>query len=119
MLDQFLGIFKRNPKFKDLWKVCTLAFGLFHGQEQTEQGFNVNEDMLVENLKETSLIGQIIVSNHMSCFGIEIQVVKCAKYVAALEEKGKVNESSEKKKKKKKKIENCCARKLPTQKDKN
>ena len=73
--------------------------------------------MLVENLKETSLIGQIIVSNHMSCFGIEIQVVKCAKYVAALEEKGKVNESSEKKKKKK--IENCCARKLPTQKDKN
>ena len=59
--------------------------------------------MLVENLKETSLIGQIIVSNHMSCFGIEIQVVKCAKYVAALEEKGKVNESSEKKKKKKKK----------------
>ena len=76
MLDQFLGIFKSNPKFKDLWKACTLALGLFHGQEQTEQGFNVNEDMLVENLKETSLIGQIIVSNHMSCFGIEIQKKK-------------------------------------------
>ena len=76
---------------------------MFDGQEQTEQGFNVNEDMLVENLKETSLIGQIIVSNHMSCFGIEIQVVKCAKYVAALEEKGTV-----KKKKKKKNWKLLC-----------
>ena len=62
-----------NTKFKDLWKVCKLIFVLFHGQIQTEQGFNVNKDMLVENLEETSLIGQRIVFNHMSCTGIEIQ----------------------------------------------
>ena len=43
-LDQFLGIFMNNPKFKDLWKVCKLVFVLFHGQSQTEQGFNVNKD---------------------------------------------------------------------------
>ena len=65
-LDQFLGIFMNNPKFKDLWNVCKLVFVLFHGEMQTEQGFNVNKHMLVENLKERSLIGQRIVFNHMS-----------------------------------------------------
>ena len=74
---------------------------LFQGYTETEQLFNVNKDMLVENLEEKSLTGQRIVFNHMSCTVIEIQdfdkwsyipifIVKCPKYMAALEEKWKI-----------------------------
>ena len=62
-----------NPMSKDLWTACKLVFVLFHGQNQTEQGFDVNKDMFFENPEETSLIGQRIVFDHMSCSGIEIQ----------------------------------------------
>ena len=50
---------------------------LSHGQAQTERGFNVNKNLLVENLQETSLKAQRIVYDHMtgcdqSIEGIEI-----------------------------------------------
>lgn len=71
-LDQFLGIFINNSKFKSL-EIWKLVFVLFQGYTETEQLFNVNKDMLVENLEEKSLTGQRIVFNHMSCTVIEIQ----------------------------------------------
>ena len=40
----------KGPKFKGLWKAFKLDFVLFHGQALTKLGFNVNKDMLVENL---------------------------------------------------------------------
>ena len=50
---------------------------LSHGQAQTERGFNVKKDLLVENLQETSLKAQRIVYDHMtgcdqSIEGIEV-----------------------------------------------
>lgn len=80
-----------------MWKICKLVFVLFHGQFKTKRGFNVNKNRLVENFKETSLTGQRVVFNYVSCTGIEIQdftvindlALRCegahAKYVAALE----------------------------------
>ena len=43
-------LMNKGPKFKGLWKAFKLDFVLFHGQALTKLGFNVNKDMLVENL---------------------------------------------------------------------
>ncbi len=42
---------------------------LSHGQATVESGFSVNEDMLVENLKEHSLIAQRIVYDSIKQVG--------------------------------------------------
>ena len=47
-----------KEEFRELWSVCQMAFILSHGNASVESGFSVNGDMLVENLKETSLIAQ-------------------------------------------------------------
>lgn len=38
-----------------------MALSLSHGNASVESGFSVNEDLLVENLQESSLINQRIV----------------------------------------------------------
>ena len=47
-----------REEFQQLWKVLRLVFILSHGNARVESGFSVNRDMLVENLKEVSLIAQ-------------------------------------------------------------
>ena len=41
--------------------VCVLS----HGQASIERGFNINKDILIENLSQESLIGQRIVYDHI------------------------------------------------------
>ena len=54
-LDTFFGeIMGDDTKYSDLWKVCQLIFVLLHGQSQTERGFNINKEILVENMQELS-----------------------------------------------------------------
>ena len=58
---QFLGQFiEKDKRLSDLWTVCVFVFVLAQGQSQTEDGFNINKAMLVENLKETSIKGQLL-----------------------------------------------------------
>ena len=47
-----------SEKFKEIWSVFQIVFILSHGNARVESGFSVNADVLVENLKEESLIAQ-------------------------------------------------------------
>ena len=60
-LDTFLGKYlHQNPKYDSLRFVCIFVFTFSHGQSQIERGFNINDDILVTNLSEDSLISQRI-----------------------------------------------------------
>ena len=47
-----------KEEFKEIWSVFQIVFSLSHGNARVESDFSVNADMLVENLKEESLIAQ-------------------------------------------------------------
>ena len=47
-----------KEEFKEIWSVFQIVFILSHGNVRVESGVSVNADMLVENLKEESLIAQ-------------------------------------------------------------
>ena len=61
-----------DTKYSDLWKVFQFVFILSHGQSQTECGFNINKEILVENLQELSLISQCIVYDRIKDSGDDI-----------------------------------------------
>ena len=66
-VDKFLGQFiEKDEKFSDLWAVCVFAFVLAHGQSQTEHGFKINKAMLLENLEETSIKGQVLLYDYVA-----------------------------------------------------
>ena len=98
-IDTFLAEFlARNEKFKWLWFVCKIIFTLSHGQSQVERGFNVNKEILVENLKENFLKGQRIIYNRIQFENVKLQDLKLTnelvnsckaahqRYIIALEE---------------------------------
>ena len=72
-LAEFLA---RNEEFKWFWFVCIIIFTLSHGQSQVERGFNVNKEILVENLQEESLKGQCIIYDHIQSENIKLQDFK-------------------------------------------
>ena len=41
------------------------VFTMFHGQSNVERGFNINNDIVVENLRKESLIAQLLMYDHM------------------------------------------------------
>ena len=47
-----------KEEFKDIWSVFQIVFILSYGNADVESGVSVNTDMLVEYLKEESLIAQ-------------------------------------------------------------
>ena len=58
-LDNFYGQWlNKNKTYSSLWKVLILSFVLSHGQSEIECGFNINDNLLVENLKTESLTAQ-------------------------------------------------------------
>ena len=108
-LDAFLGLYlHNNKKFASLWNICKIVFTLSHGQAGVERGFSVNKEILVENLKETSLISQRIVYDYMKVgqplplheFSVPRGLLlswKCAhsQYVAFLEEEKRSKQKTE------------------------
>ena len=72
-LAEFLA---RNEEFKWFWFVCKIIFTLSHGQSQVERGFNVNKEILVENLQEESLKGQCIIYDDIQSENIKLQDFK-------------------------------------------
>ena len=42
---------------KNLWFVCLFVMTPSHGQSQVESGFNINKELLIENLEQKSLKG--------------------------------------------------------------
>ena len=60
----------RNEKYSSLWKVMVFVFTLGHAQAQIERGFNVNSDLLVENVLPPSIIAQRRVYDHLNSLGV-------------------------------------------------
>ena len=58
-----------KEKFKGIWSVFQIVFILSHGNARVEGGFSVKADMLVENLKEESLITQCRVCDSIVASG--------------------------------------------------
>ena len=57
-LDQFYYQLLEGSEYQELWKVVKRVLVLSHGQAKVERGFSVNEDMLLPNLKQETLMGQ-------------------------------------------------------------
>ena len=71
--DVFLSNFLHKiPKYKVIWKVCSIIFVLSHGQNAVERGFSINKELLVENLQAKSLVSQRMVYDHINSNKINI-----------------------------------------------
>jgi len=46
----------KNANYAELWEVFQIIFMLSHGQAALERGFLINNGLMVENIKEESLI---------------------------------------------------------------
>ena len=49
---------RSKEEFKEIWSFFQIVFAQSHGNACVQSGFSVNTDMLVENLKEESLVAQ-------------------------------------------------------------
>lgn len=66
-LDEFYHEHLSNKaEFLHLWEVVKLVLVLSHGQASVERGFSVNKEVMVENLREHSLIAQQIIYDHVN-----------------------------------------------------
>lgn len=112
--DFYFDILKSRDEFSDFWGVVKIILVLSHGNAAVESGFSINKDMLVENLKEDSLVGLRTVYDAIKFYGgvlsIPIskdllQYVKLARvrYYEALEKQKKVLEKYKEKESNKRK----------------
>ena len=59
-LDDFYCSMLKSEKYSDLLEFLKVLLILSHGNAAVESGFSINKDMIVENLKEDSLIGVVL-----------------------------------------------------------
>ena len=81
-LDDFDGKYlHRNGKYAALWKVMVFVFTFSREQSQVERGFNINSDILVENLKTKSFGYDFIKSSVKKIYEIEMDpsLILCCK----------------------------------------
>ena len=46
----------KNAKYAKLWEIFQIIFALCHGQAAVVRGFSIKNELMVENMKEESLI---------------------------------------------------------------
>jgi hypothetical protein len=69
-LDSFyFDLLSKKPDYNKLWGVVKQLLLLSHGQATVERGFSVNKELVVENLKEHSLIAQRVICDHVQSVG--------------------------------------------------
>ena len=79
-LNSFLSDYMEGvDKFANLWKVCKIIFTLSHGQADIERGFSVNEELLIENMKQKSLVSQRLVCDQLSDYTNQLHEYKIEK----------------------------------------
>ena len=72
-LDEFLGHYMvGNTVNQFFWKLCIFVFTVSHGQSDIERGFNVNKDMLVENMEIVSMKALRLTYNEVLCSGKDV-----------------------------------------------
>ena len=55
-LDKFYWNHIKDPKYAKLWEAFQIIFTLSHGQAAVKRGFSINNELLVENMQEKSLV---------------------------------------------------------------
>ena len=55
-LNTFLSQHMKDTQYTKLWRVFKMLLTMFHGQAAVERGYSVNNDLLVENMKERTVI---------------------------------------------------------------
>ncbi|KAK1903780.1 Acetyl-coenzyme A carboxylase carboxyl transferase subunit alpha [Dissostichus eleginoides] len=69
-LDEFYQEHLSNKaECRHLWEVVKFVLVLSHGQASVERGFSINKEVMVENLKEHSLIAQRVINDHVHSVG--------------------------------------------------
>ena len=117
-LDEFMTVYLvGQKKYALLFKIFKFVCVLSHGQASIERGFNVNSEVLVENLLQESLISQRIVYDQLRSYEAKIpdipitrkMILSCKgahqKYTQSLADKQKDKVDDEKSKKRKLKQE--------------
>ena len=113
-LDSFYFKFlEGKPSLSNLSEVLKMILTLSHGQASVERGFSVNKTILVENLKEESLIAQRIILDYLRANDLDVHEVQITpglrrsvkssrqKYGAYLEDMKKKEIQTEKSRKRK------------------
>ena len=76
-VDEFYGKhLHENSAYTNMWKVMQYVFTLPHGQSHVERGFNINDDIMVVNMKAESLVAQRLVYDYMSVNSIAPHNIK-------------------------------------------
>ena len=74
-LDTFFYVqLAKQHQFRDLWEIVQNILLLSHGQAPVEQGFSINKNIVVENMKERTSIAQRVIVDHLHHVGGEAQV---------------------------------------------
>ena len=68
-LDSFLVTFMKGDTYAKLWAVTKKILILSHGQATVERGFSINSALIVENLKEESVVSQRLVFDAIAAEG--------------------------------------------------
>ncbi|XP_013856113.1 uncharacterized protein LOC106511946 [Austrofundulus limnaeus] len=63
------GCLSNKVEYHNLWEVVNLVLILSHGQASVERGFSINKEVMVQNLKEHSLIAQRVIHDHVQSIG--------------------------------------------------
>ena len=96
---------RSKEEFKEIWSFFQIVFAQSHGNACVQSGFSVNTDMLVENLKEESLVAQRRVYDSIVASGGVLNVNTTSgmlTYSRQSKQKGKKATNEEKKAKEKK-----------------
>ena len=118
-VDEFLGFYVTSKVYTEFWLVCKFIFTLSHGQSAVERGININNETMVDNLKEMSLTflrsvyDEIVYHGSTRPFPIDNSLlISCkaaaSKYFKDLDEK-RNNDKDEAKTLKRKQVSDDCA----------
>ena len=71
MLHKYVG---QNSEYDQLWKLIKVLLSLSHGQASVKRGFSVNKYLVVDNMREKTVIAQRIVHDHIQSHGGVLEV---------------------------------------------
>jgi len=66
----------KNAKYAKLWEVFQTMFTLSHGQAAFEKGFSINNKLMVENMKEESLIASRFVYHTVKTSAVHFSEIR-------------------------------------------
>lgn len=73
----YYDIIGAKKQYSHLWKVIKIVLTLSHGQASVERGFSLNKEIVVENLKEESLVALRLVCDELKSVDLhEVPITK-------------------------------------------